>query len=149
MSTIHLAVRNEGSNDLSVWGSQGSDLSNLATGGGIYTKAEVEANPDWGWTYQINVADFNTPGFTADNYDWVYLQDETTSTFFQIYCEFNNYLADYKVFKFGYYNPKSTESNYNPSPFPDDCWKVEDNGDVVYVLLKTPPPFTNLGTPPK
>ena len=79
MDTHPLIVMNNTDNNLMVSGSSGSDRSQVALNKQIL--------PHNG----LIVAYFATPGGLGDNWDWVYITDNTNQgTQYQIYVEYNS-----------------------------------------------------------
>jgi len=131
-NTVPLCVINQTSDTLEVTGSYGSDLTGLTPG--------FKIGPSGG---QV-VAYFNLPAEGVDNYDWVYLINDSTGDLYQIYVEWNRTNGNTYAF-FGYESEQSSQREGNPSPFPDGC--AEANfitagsaaGFPVYILAAVPP----------
>lgn len=129
---IPLIVINLTQDVLEVTGKRGGDLSDVA----VSAKIPYEMG--------VIVAQYNTPGATGDNWDWVYLKNLSTGDEYQIYVEWVRPKGSTYAF-FGYYNKDSSQQNGNPSPFPDGC--AETNfvtsgstpGWPVYILTQVPP----------
>jgi hypothetical protein len=129
---IPLTVINLTQDVLEVTGYNGGDLSNVAI------------NTQIGYKLGRIVAEYNTPGDNQDNWDWVYLKNLSTGDLYQIYVEWVRPKGSTYA-SFGYYNANSSESNSNPSPFPDGCsvgnfiTSGSNPGFPVYILQQVPP----------
>ncbi len=126
MST-QMMVINQTGHVLSVTGKRGDDV-HLAV-----------PNQHIGVGASAMVATFNAKS-GSDRWDWVLLEDATTQQKFQIYIEQTVGGTHYTFF--GYFNADSSESDSNPSPFPEGCADALWSGGSIayYTLLKTPPP---------
>lgn len=140
MSTVPLTMVNLSPNELIVTGYAGTDLSDFVPLPALLPSLK-----------SLEVCQFTWPGSGDRNYDWLYLKDAVTNLEFQAYIEVNRMNGnDYAYL--GYKDPESTESNSNPSPFPDDpplYYTIDWEGGTagpVYYLLMTPPPEPNPNT---
>ncbi len=130
--SIPLIVINLTQDVLEVTGSKGSDLTNVAI------------NTQIGYELGRIVAYYNTPGGIGDNWDWVYLKNLSTGDAYQIYVEWVRPSGNTYAF-FGYYNANSSQSDGNPSPFPDGysdsnfTTSGSTPGYPVYILKQVPP----------
>jgi hypothetical protein len=132
---VNLVVLNQTANKLEVCGHTGSDLIKLQLG------QPIPANG------QLQVAVFTNSSST--NYDWVYLFDTVTATYYQIYVEITDENVPYV--SFAYYDPNSKESKNDPTRFVDGdslVWWDGVNSQWNYVLLNTPVAIPNQQTPP-
>ncbi|WP_437930638.1 hypothetical protein WMF37_15855 [Sorangium sp. So ce291] len=84
------------------------------------------------WT---DVASLIDTGGTHHLWGWVYLGSEPGRFEYQIYHERQSFGSNYAFF--GWYDPDSTQSNANPSPFPSGVATAGLDGS--YVLLRVPP----------
>ena len=132
LKSAPLIVINLTQDVLEVTGSYGGDLSNVASDSQI------------GYKLGRIVAYYNTPGGNDDNWDWVYLENLSTGDQYQIYVEWRT-PSNATYASFGYYDASSSESNSDPSPFPDGCQDSNfitagsDPGYPVYILKQVPP----------
>ena len=132
---IRLCVFNQVYNcTLEITGSRGGDLSRITNGTQIpYGQGKI-------------VGYYETPGRVSDHWDWVYLKNLQNNDEYQLYVEWRHATGSTYA-AFGYYNPDSSQSNGNPSPFPDGtadaCFITSSEGDAsypVYILNLLPPP---------
>lgn len=126
--SVALQVSNDSAVSITVTGSRGSNFSGINEGQVIKP----------GESQSVGSFDTGLPG--EDNWGWVYLNCGNVAS--QIYAESNRAGETYLFF--GYYNPESSESNSNPSPFPDGVAyttvdEVRQFVTFLYVLNEAPP----------
>lgn len=132
-SQITLTVFNQTANDLNVGadpsGIRGSDLTNVAW------EQKIDAHGG-----VVDVASFHNK-FLTDCYDWVYLLDQGTGRWYQIFLQITVDGTSYWSFGFSDIESNPGPESSNPIPFPDGCAEIafdDQRGAVDYILLTTP-----------
>lgn len=131
MNIVRWSLTNETSNTLEVIGYVGSDFVSYYNG--------LQVSP--GETQVIGVSK-DLGGVSDDTWDWIVLQDLGTKSYYQVYAEDQGGLPNTYYAFFGYYNPSSSESNANPSPFP------QGDANATWLPVTVQPTFTLRITPP-
>jgi hypothetical protein len=131
MNIVNWSLTNETKNTLEVIGYVGADFVSYYNG--------LQVSP--GQTKLIGVSK-DPGGFSDDTYDWIILQDLGTKSYYQVYAEDQGGVTNTYYAFFGYYNPSSSESNANPSPFP------QGDANATWLPVTPQPTFTLRITPP-
>jgi hypothetical protein len=131
MNIVTWSLTNETSNTLEVFGYRGADFVSYFNG--------LQISP--GQTQVIGIST-DPGGVTNDTYDWIVLQDLGTKSYYQVYAEDQGGLPNTYYAFFGYYNPASSESDANPSPF------LQGYANATWLPVTGQPTFTLRMTPP-